>query len=184
MYNKINNLYYKSRNGDIKAKEELLKSFKPLIISTMKKYYYTQSEFEDLIQEGYEVILKGIDDFDEKKGVKFPGYIKTILKYHYLKKLNNKKEKISLDMPIGEDNLTLLDILKDDVDIEEDTIKKSTIQNMYKNISKLTDNQRRIIVAFYLEGYSIKEISKSLGVAYRTVVNTKKYALEKLKENI
>lgn len=183
MYKKINDLYKRACSGDEFAKGELVEVFKPLIISSIKKYYFNGREFEDSLQEGYEVILKGIDKFDQSRGVKFPGYIQTILRFHYLEKLKKQHNILSLDHPIGEkENMTLLDTLEDPVDIEEDYIEKERRSWVYDSFSILTDRQRQVIVLFYIDNLSIKEIADTLGITYRTVVNTKVKAIEKLRK--
>ncbi len=57
-----------------------------MIISSIRRYYNRIELYDDLIQEGYEIILIAIDDYDPAKGAYFLGYIKTMLKYLYLGK--------------------------------------------------------------------------------------------------
>jgi len=151
----------------------------------MKRYYFNGREFEDLLQEGYEVILKGIDDFDPKRGVNFPGYIKTILKFHYLNKLKKQSYAISLDHPVGEEeNMTLKDTLESEVNIEEDFIDKEVNHQLYDALDNLTDRQRQVILLFYVENLSVSQIADNLGIAYRTAINIKVQAIEKLRKTI
>jgi RNA polymerase sporulation-specific sigma factor len=51
-------------------------------------------------------------------------------------------------------------------------------------LASLTERQREVIIYFYFEGYSIPEIAKRMGVTYRTIVNTKTNALEKMKRQM
>ncbi|MBS4535798.1 sigma-70 family RNA polymerase sigma factor [Clostridium sp. D2Q-14] len=185
MYKKVNELYEKANGGDEFAKEELIEKFRPLILSSMKRYYFNNQEFEDLLQEGFEVIIKGIKDFDKKKGVKFPGYLKTILNFHYLNKLRNNKQMISLNMPIGEDeSITLLDTLESEIDIEEEYIKDEETNELYNSLEVLTQRQKEIIILFYVERLKISEIAVKLGISYRTVINIKVQAIEKLRKTL
>ena len=93
-------------------REELLRKLKPLIIKSIRKYYNDFSQYEDLLQQGYEVILSGIDEFDEEKDVNFLWFIKMKLKFYYLDKHKYKKEKSSsLNKPIGEDGDEILDLM-------------------------------------------------------------------------
>ena len=86
MYREIEDLLEFSRRGDPKSKEAVLLKLQPLIISSIKRYYNKIDIYDDLIQEGYEIILLCIHDYDPNKGVHFLGYIKLKLKYHYLNK--------------------------------------------------------------------------------------------------
>ena len=84
-------------------REELLRKLKPLIIKSIRKYYNDFSQYEDLLQQGYEVILSVIEEFDEEKDVNFLWFIKMKLKFYYLDKYKYRKEKpSSLNKPIGE----------------------------------------------------------------------------------
>ena len=48
----------KSLKRNPHKREELLRKLKPLIIKSVRKYYNDFSQFENLVQQGYEVILK------------------------------------------------------------------------------------------------------------------------------
>ncbi len=52
---------------------------------------------------------------------------------------------------------------------------------LLEGLEHLTKRQRQVIVLFYIKGYSIDRIAHKLEVSYRTVVNTKTAALNKLK---
>ncbi|WP_165442850.1 sigma-70 family RNA polymerase sigma factor [Senegalia massiliensis] len=184
MYSEIDNLVRKAKLGEKEAKMKLLESYKPLILTQIKKYYFEKEEMDDLINEGYEVILIGINKFDFSKGVYFSGYINTILRYHYLDKLKFKKYVVSLDKKISskDSSISLIDTLESEIDIEKEYLYKELNNELVKNIEKLTIRQKQIIVMFYLQKINIKDISNRLGISYRTVVNTKKNALEKLKK--
>ncbi|NLV89785.1 MAG: sigma-70 family RNA polymerase sigma factor, partial [Tissierellia bacterium] len=47
-------------------------------------------------------------------------------------------------------------------------------------LDRLTDRQREVIILYYFENMKIEDIASRLGVTYRTVVNTKTRALEKM----
>ncbi len=94
----IERLFKSVKDGNDHKKEELLMKLKPLIIKSIRRYCNKFSQYEDLIQQGYEVILKGIDSFDEKRDVIFYYYIKNksireisdILKISYRTVINTK----------------------------------------------------------------------------------------------
>lgn len=61
-------LIIKAKNGDMKAKEELLRLYRPLIASSVKKYNVNKQAREDLQQEAAYAFLKAIDKYDATKG--------------------------------------------------------------------------------------------------------------------
>jgi len=180
------NSYKEIKNGNVHKKEELLRKLKPLIIKSIRKYYNDFSQFEDLIQQGYEVILKGINEFDEKKDVNFLGFIKMKLKFYYLDKHKYRKEKpSSLNNPIGEDGDEILDLIPDmDKSPLDKVLEKERKARLRKAMKVLTQRQRKIIIYYYMKNKSIKEISHILKISYRTVINTKTTALKKLRKQM
>ena len=167
-------------------REELLRKLKPLIIKSIRKYYNDFSQYEDLLQQGYEVILSGIDEFDEEKDVNFLWFIKMKLKFYYLDKHKYKKEKpSSLNKPIGEDGDEILDLIPDnDKSPLDKVLEKERNARLRKAMKVLTQRQRKVVIYYYMKNKSIKEISRILKISYRTVINTKTTALKKLRKQM
>ena len=185
MYKLIDELLERSKEGDKASKEELLNKLRPLIISSINKYYPNARDYEDLIQDGYIVILQCIEDFDPAKGVYFLGFVKTMLKYNYLQ--NHKiKRTISLNVPVGEDNESEMVDLLESKDLGPVEILLISDENkiLKDSLRILGPRQRQVIWLFYVEGLSIGEIAKGLNISYRTVVNSKTKALKRLKKEI
>ena len=184
MYKEFNNLLLKARQGDENSKEEILNRLQGLIVKSIKRYYNKIDEYEDLIQEGNLVVLQAIDTFDETKGVYFLGYVKSLLKYAYLNKYKIRHH-ISLNTKLADKDCELIDLLEsDDVVPLEKIIKFEEHTIIYDALSILTDRQRQVVLLFYMEGLSIGDIAKRLNISYRTVINTKVRALEKMRKYI
>lgn len=184
MYKEIERLFKYSQKGDERAKERLLLKLKPLIISSIRRYYNRIEQYDDLIQDGYEVILKSLEDYDPLKGTKFLGYVKIQLKYKYLDK-HKEKHYLSLNEPIGEGEEEIIDLLEGgEIEPIENIIKVEENNLLLKGLNKLTKRQREVVIYYYIENKSMKEISKILNISYRTVVNTKTNSLKKLKKTI
>ncbi|HZJ99799.1 MAG TPA: sigma-70 family RNA polymerase sigma factor [Tissierellaceae bacterium] len=177
-------LVKRAREGDMDAKEEIINKLQPLLVSSIRRYYFNKNEFEDLMQEGNLKILESIYSYDEDKGVFFLGYIKTMLKYMYL-----DKHKIKIYSSLNEKTLEgdgeIIDLLlSDDEDILEDIVLREDVEKLREKLGVLTNRQRKIVLFFYIEKISISKIADRLGISYRTVVNTKTRAIEKLRKNI
>jgi len=181
VYREIENLFLLSRKGDKRAKEELLKKLHPLIISSIRRYYNSVKDYDDLIQDGYETVLKCIQDYDVSKNVYFLGYVKAMLRYCYLNK-HREKQLISLNEPVkdGED-LELGDLIPDERDEIKDLLEKETTVELYNSLQSLTEKQRKILIYFYIYNRSLSQIAEIMGISYRTVVNMKTSALKKLR---
>lgn len=184
MYSEINELLERCKSGNLEAKEKLLCKLKPLILASIRRYYNKFEEYDDLIQEGYEIILKAIEEFDPNKGVHFLGYIKLQLKYHYLNK-HREKEYYSLNEPIGDGELELLDLIEsNEIDLLDHIIAKENGEILIKALNSLTKRQKQIIVEFYINELSMEEIAQKLNISYRTVVNTKTNGINNLRKII
>ncbi len=186
MYKIIDKLYSQSKRGDKNSKEELLTRLRPLILTSIRKYYNKRNMYDDLIQEGYIVVLQAIEDYDESRGTNFLGYVKMHLRFYYLNMNRKVKHSISLNIFTGKnDSIELIDMIADGgVNVDDIVLKKESLQELWTSLSSLAKRQKEVIYLFYIENMSMVEISKKLQISYRTVVNTKTKAIKNLKSRI
>lgn len=180
-------LVEKSKAGDNYSKEEIINSLMPLVIKSIKSYYFGDEEFLDLIQEGCIKILEAIERYDEKTEIPFLGYVKARLKYFYLNKRKKSRRETSLDKQINKENSneSFIDILEDEgANIEKNFIKKEDYKALVKILNTLTKNQKRIIELCYKEKFTMRQISKELGLHYQTISKTKIRALNNMRKLI
>ena len=166
---------------DVKNAHIIVEKYHPLIVSSINRYYNKPHEFEELYDQGVLEICEAIRDYDINRNDSFGGYLKARIYYFYISK-NKEKESLSLDEPVAEDDLTLMDMLEDPQNIEEDFLEREKYKGLYEAIKTLTERQRKILLDFYIRKISISDIAEKYNIKYRTVVNTKTMALEKLKK--
>lgn len=185
MYEEWKDLLRLAKEGDMDSKEEILNRLKPLIIKSIQSYYNRRELYEELIQEGNLCILEAIESFDEGKKIYFLGYAKTQLRYLYLNK-NKTRHHGSLNVLVGENKSEELQntLPSNDTTGPEGLIEEETYRELEDSLSYLTARQRQVVLLFYAKKMSITDIAKELGVSYRTIVNTKTRALEKLRERV
>lgn len=174
----------KSLEKDSDSISILLLRLRPVIISSIRKYCNYVKDFDDLIQDGYVHVIESLDRYDCSKGVFFLGYIRYSLKYFYLDKSKKHESHASLNERVISDagnSLEFIDFLEDiDICLEKDYEYKESVGLLYDALNTLSKRERQVIVMYYFKGYGLKTISKILGLAYRTVVNTKVNGMRKL----
>ena len=101
-YAKTQELVTKAKAGKDAAFEELLKTFKPLIINQATGIYAKGYDLDDLIQVGTIALYKAVHDYDLTK-VNFPIYAAIAIKNNlecliYIRhlKINNKSKMESI----------------------------------------------------------------------------------------
>lgn len=155
--------------------ETLFIENKALIAFIIKKMGIRYN-FEECYMVGENALIKATKTFDETKGYKFSSYATKCIQYElltYLQYKNREKRKfddylISLDREIDENKNTLLDLLKDETDLENDIIEKEKIE-LLKTIILILDSNDRFMLEHYFELWGNKkmeqkEIAKVLGV--------------------
>lgn len=180
MNKKIDNeIIERALKGSLEDKDTIVELLEPLIKSSISKYYYRAHLYDDLMQDGKLEILKCFENFNPSQGVYFLGYVKTMLRYYYLNR-NRDKECFSLD-ETNEEGLCQLELLESDENIEEDYIESETNDELKAAMAVLTEIEKSVIVDFYYNNLSLYEIADKRGIKYRTAVNNKTRAINKLK---
>lgn len=183
-YSDFNENFLKAKNGDIKSKETLILGLRPLIISSINKYYRNYSEFEDLIQDSYVLALEILENVEITTGKHFLGYFRNGLRFKLLDKHKEIKEITILNSTNNENQEFIDTLLDESTNIEKDYIDIELRKEIWNNFEKLSEREVEIIFRYYIQNQSISEIAKKLEIAYRTVVNIKGNGINKLRKKL
>ena len=184
----------KLKNGDQKAKEELILHNMRLVAHVAKKYQNDEDEIEDLISIGTIGLLKAVSTFDYNYGNRFATYaircIENELLMHFRKSKKLKME-VSLFEPIGTDKegkqIHLMEVLLvDEVDVAKQMEMSRDIDLVKKHLDRvLTYREADIIKKRYglcgEKEMTQREIARNMGISRSYVSRIEKKALEKLK---
>jgi len=182
------------KQGDLKAKEELILHNMRLVAHVAKKYQSGEEELEDLISIGTIGLLKAVSTFDFNYGNRFATYaircIENELLMHFRRSKKMKME-VSIFEPIGTDKegkqIHLMEVLLvDEVDVSKQMEQNRDINLIRNHIDEvLTEREAAIIKKRYgLFGereLTQREIAASMGISRSYVSRIEKRALEKLK---
>lgn len=142
----------------------------------LKKYigYLTKKEklTEDIVQEA---LIKGfvnLQSFDTKR--KFSSWIYRIAHNEAMNQLKKRKRLLNIDI--------LGDIFESKEKVEEEFEKLETRKILKQNLNKIPLKYSEVLVLYYLEEKSYKEISDILRVPIGTVGTWVKRGLSSLKK--
>ena len=186
-------LYMVSENDEC-AKKMMYDKYKPLIITIAYKYYRLGKklglEIDDFIQEGYYGLYQALANFSDDKDCLFYTYaIRSISsKMHNLCVRNNTKKRqvlnnsVSLDMNVGDDDASLIDLIADKS--SPNPWKLLDSYDFYDALKKCIYGASLLqssILELKLNGFNINSISKLLGESKSIVsknLNKIKYELK------
>lgn len=163
--------------GDTKVFSFLVDKYQNLIFNIVKRILPVQMDTEDVCQEVFVKIYRGIGTFKhESKLSTWIARIAYFTALNHLKKNKNKKNHSDI-----EDNKKI-DDGNDGPD--ELLIKNNTSEYVNKLIARLPEDYRLIITLYHLEEFSIQEIHETTGMAKGTIKSHLFRARKMLKEKI
>jgi len=151
-------------------------------IATRHKDYVSFVDEEDLYQE---MLIHLWNNF--KDGVPSDineAYIVRGCEFHILNYLRKTKENIkilSLETPINEDGDTLKDILS--IENENDSLdiyERLSVEEIKKDLSK----KEKKTLSLLLEGYTLREVGRKLGVSHVRIVKLKQDIIKKWRAKV
>ena len=171
-YEDVENLVVIFFEGDeyekTQALEEIISSFKPLIVKLMMKYFHRYDE--DFMQDGIVELIQRTLSYEYKKYHKFSGYIKAYMEY-YFRRLYFKQ---NFEQNISCDELY-------DSDISQNDIYDYEITSMVDN---LEEKQSYIIRENVLKNKKLKKVARDMNISYIYAKKIKKRAIENLKKSM
>lgn len=182
------------KQGEEKAKEELILHNMRLVAHVVKKYQSKEDEAEDLISIGTIGLLKAVSTFDYDHGNRFATYAIRCIENEllmYFRKTRRSKSEVSLYEPIGTDKegkqIHLMEVLLvDEPDVSEQMEMHRDMDLIKKNIDCVLSERESMIIRkryglFGEKEQTQREIAKMLGISRSYVSRIEKKALEKLK---
>lgn len=178
--------------GDNEAKNKLIEHNLRLVAHIVKKYF-TADDQDDLISIGTIGLIKAVSTFKSDKKIRLATYAARCIENEILMHFrNNKKyaQDVYISDPIDTDKngntLTLIDIIADENNIEDEIDTKLKIQKLRVILNvTLEERELQIIKMRYgLDGekeLTQREIAKKLGISRSYVSRIETAALEKLK---
>ena len=175
------------KNGDVDAREKLIRHNLRLVAHVVKKYS-SAGDADDLISVGTIGLIKGVETFRQDKGSMLATYVAKCIDNEILMYIRaNKKHRnaVSLYDPVGVDKdgneITLMDVLPSD-DNRFTKIEDNVIMEKVKKIikEKLNEREQEIITMRY--GLEDDEPKTQLEVAQ--ILNISRSYVSRLEKKI
>lgn len=185
----------KCREGDQEARNCLIERNLRLVAYIAKKYNMGDKDMDDLISIGTIGLIKGVDSFDESKGIRLATYAARCIENELLMMMRSEKKSardVYLYDSIGSDKegneINLLDIIEYE---DEDVAERLTVENHLRHLDGflkqvLTDREQEIIRMRYGlyggEEKTQREIAQMFHISRSYVSRIEKKALGKLRK--
>ena len=185
--------------GDANARNELVEHNLRLVVFIVNKHYSDSREQEDLISIGTIGLIRAAETFDPEKAISFSTYASTCIRNQikmYFRKTRHKNNEVYMNEPIDTDKngneLTIADIFKDDVCVDDEVDLRINMEKLYQLISTVLDDRERLIISkrygLVCEDGTVsrplaqREVAKLLDISRSYVSRIEKKALDKLKK--
>lgn len=172
----INNLINEYKQGNKEVFDNIFMQEERQIKDIIKTFHHM--EYEDLYQVACIGLLKAIKSYDTSKNIKFNSYMYNVVKNEILMSLRNNNtmknsnmEEVSTEAQTTDD-LTVMDTLKSDVNIEDEYLIKEEYRELYELIDKYyskNEMKKNVMYALLREEKQIN-VAEKYGIS-RAYVN-------------
>ncbi|MFD1737586.1 RNA polymerase sigma factor SigW [Bacillus salitolerans] len=157
------------KNGDQDAFSEIIEIYKDKVFQICFRMLGNVHEAEDIAQEAFIRAYINIDSYNIDR--KFSTWLYRIATNLSIDRIRKKKPDFYLDAEVaGTEGLTMYSQVAADTTLPEEELESLELQeSVQKEILKLPDKYRAVIVLKYIEELSLKEISDILGLPISTI---------------
>lgn len=160
-------------NGDETALQEIGEQFQKGFVNKVKSTYYFDREtlndvFIDSLLDFYEYVLKG--KFEERN----TSSIKNLLFTFFSRKLANKAKQENTRKDLEEIVERKATDWQNSSNVEKAYTQKETEKIMNDAIGQLPESCQRILLLYYYEGFSHKEIAEEMDYKNDSISKTRK----------
>ncbi len=177
------------KNGDMKAKNELIEHNLRLVAHIIKKYYANSNDQDDLISIGTIGLIKAVNTFDSSKGIRLSSYAARCIENEVLMFFRSSKktaQDISINEPLDTDKdgnaLTLMDVMATEDNIIDNLDCKIKSEQLKRYIREVLSPREQTIIElrYGLTGRSPltqREVAQKLGISRSYVSRIEKKSL-------
>lgn len=160
--------------------ENLYNRYDKLILWRINQLVYKNEVSEDLLQETFVRIIKNIDILKALEEYKIKPYVMSIVHNICMDYLRKEQKKEKNEREWEESDMKANSV--QNFNPEKIFLDKELMENLWKNIDKLNDRNKKIILYRYAYNMSYKNIASELGIDEKNINMYVKRAKERLKK--
>ena len=155
--------------------EALLLAYRDGLYIFLLSFVKSEEDAEDLLMDTFAKLAVDKPFFDASKGGSFKGWLYSIARNNALMHIRrNRMKTVSLEEEmISDDDTPESTLLKDERDIK-----------LYKALSTLKPEYRRVLTLLYIEGMKHEEIAQAMRLSIRQIYNLIERGKKSLKKTL
>ena len=138
-------LFEKAKNGDSKAREEIINCNLRLVVAIAKKYQAQHLQLMDLIQEGNLGLIEAYNKYDVSMGYKFSTYATWWIKQNIGNAISNKNDMIRKPVYLKESIAKMKKVARQIEMQSGNSASVEEIANAMKISKKTVENMQQVI---------------------------------------
>ena len=162
------------------AAEALVSRYSKLILIKSEIYANSETDSEDLRQEGLMSLLKAIASFDPGKGVKFSTFSEVCIE-NRMRTVRKGSGKYAAKIPESLDDFSNDEALSVEETPESIYLYKELIEEIRNKVDTVLSLAERRTFALCMQGMSYRSAAEKLGVSEKAVDNAMQRARRKLR---
>ena len=162
---------------DKSASAVLISRFSKLIFVKSNIYETVDTDSDDLYQEGMMSLLKAIDAFDPKRGVKFSTFAEVCI-VNRMRTVSKRAVSFSYAERVDED---AFDELSDDETPESIYFYKEFFSELWKDICSVLSLTELNVLTLCVQGMSYRDAAEKLEMTEKSVDNAMQRARRKIR---
>ena len=171
-------------NFNEEALVTLWECFQPLVINTMRKFFVSITDQDDIRQEAFLQLLESANRYDLGQNVPFESFYKMNLTYWFLNQIRKKKELLVVDNE-WQGGFSMTDVIESSIGNAEEAAEYNEITAALNDaFNLLTDKQRQVVVLFYLKGKRLGDIAELMGCSYKVAFKHKDAGIKKIRKQM
>lgn len=159
-----------------------------LVISIARKFSTSSSDFDELMSEGNEILLKAINKFDFSRGFRFSTYATHSVQRHFYRYTQRRQKRNTVEVRSGAEMLSEVAEREADEVIEEWVREEQRMTTLIARMAERLDEREQVVISGRYglddDGHSktLRELAEDLGLSKERVRQLQMSAVSKLRD--